>query len=96
MLRNQSFTEIIIVGVILFFLLFGFGLVLTHLDYFFNKSLIDMVYEWNLKWWYIITWRHYFTWLYANDFSKYLLYSSIICLIATILILLFILAGQKE
>lgn len=75
---------------ILFGIFYGLGILITWLDYLLNKSLIDMIFPWNLQWWHIFTFRHWWTWLFVNNISAYLLYYAMICIIVAFVVELLI------
>lgn len=95
-MKRDNLIVIIILGVILFGIFDGIGFLISWVDYFFNKSLIDMVHPWNLQWWHFLTYRHWWTWLFVNDFNAYLLYSAIVCIIIVVIIEIIVIGREWD
>ena len=69
---------------------FGAIWLFTWLDYLFNQGIIDFLFPWNFRWWHFFTFRHWWTWLYINEFFTFMIIigiiSGIIALITFILL----------
>ena len=71
--------ESILIWIIASFILWGLGLLIAWADYSLNKSLIDVVRFTQFEPHHWLTWRHWWAWLFANDFIAYLYLSFIVC-----------------
>ena len=86
--KNEKI-ELIIAGSVFFGLFFGLGLLLSWLDYSLNHSIIYWSQFAKFEWYYFLTFKHFFTWMFVYETNSYLLINAIICIIIDVVVIFF-------
>ncbi len=76
-LKEVEIVEIAIIGAIVFGICFGISILMSWLDYLFNWPLIRILKFVQFEWWHWLTFRHFWTYIYATDLPAYLMYMAI-------------------